>query len=282
MWVNAALAILLLPALLLQEGIAGPLPDPESLPHVDRRGRSAFVEYRHADDHRAFAIAPGGAWGWVSDQASPAEAADAAIDACQSATQQRCLIYADNDQIVLDRADWENSWKNLRSTWNKTPGTGSHPGEQFYDLTFKDLDGNIHNVTDYRGDLLILHFWASWCPPCMRELPLLHRFSQQLAKSPDDRINIVLLQVREPVSDAHRWLKANQLDALPLFDSGSRGEDESTFALADGETIADRMIAARFPTSYFIDQQGRVLLRHTGPIDRWDEYLPLLKTVAGP
>lgn len=276
MQVKAALAILLLPVLLLQEGIAGPLPDPESLPHVDRRGRSAFIDYRHADDHRAFAIAPGGAWGWMADQPSTEKAVNAALHACQSATRQICQPYAAGNQLVFDRDRWNRSWKTLQQDWSEAPPVGTQVGQRFPNLAFTDAAGQRFRVEDFRGRALILHFWGSWCPPCMRELPLLHRFSRELTEKLGDRAALVLLQVREPVAVAQQWLRKNDLPGLSLYDSGNTGDDNTYFQRSGAGPIADRDIAARFPTSYFLDPGGRVLLRHTGPIERWGEYLPLI------
>ncbi|GAB4360533.1 MAG: hypothetical protein Kow006_30510 [Gammaproteobacteria bacterium] len=278
--VEAALAIGLLTPLLLPEAVAGPLPDPESIPHVDRRGRAAFIDYRHADDHRAFAIAPGGAWGWVADQASPEAARSGALKACQSATQQRCQLYAIDDRLVFDPKRWSESWRVMRRGWSNEPlAEGVNAGEQFYDLTFRDASGEMQRISDFRGRLLIVHFWGSWCPPCMRELPVLHRFYRGLPDRLAERIALVLLQVREPAASARQWLRENRLDELPLFDSGNDGKGPARFFRAEGEPLPDRKVAARFPTSYFLDPQGRVLLRRIGPIERWRDYLPLIASL---
>ena len=47
------------------------------------------------------------------------------------------------------------------------------------DYELRDLDGNTHRVSDYRGRWLIINFWATWCPPCIKEMPELERFYQE-------------------------------------------------------------------------------------------------------
>lgn len=47
------------------------------------------------------------------------------------------------------------------------------------DYELRDLDGNTHRVSDYRGKWLVINFWATWCRPCIKEMPELERFFQE-------------------------------------------------------------------------------------------------------
>ena len=47
------------------------------------------------------------------------------------------------------------------------------------DYELRDMDGKSHRVSDYRGKWLIINFWATWCSPCIQEMPELERFYQQ-------------------------------------------------------------------------------------------------------
>jgi peroxiredoxin len=47
------------------------------------------------------------------------------------------------------------------------------------DYALRDLDGRLHRVSDYRGKWLVINFWATWCPPCIEEMPELERFYRQ-------------------------------------------------------------------------------------------------------
>ena len=251
------------------------------IPHVGAKAQEHYQAYRYAADHRAFAIAPGGAWAWQSGLPSAEAARDAALIACQEHTEQRCVAYAVDDEEVFDRTVWPTLWGPYATPAEAAAATlGTRRGQRMPDLRFSTADGQMRSIAQLRSQVVLLHFWGSWCPPCMRELPLLRRFAARIEGELGDRVELVLLQVREPFSDATAWVRHNGIDGLPLNDSGATGPDDTALTLADGSRIPDREIAARFPTSYVLDRRGMVLFRHVGPIDDWDGYLPFFVDAA--
>ena len=58
------------------------------------------------------------------------------------------------------------------------PLPGAQADETF-DYQLRDMDGRLYKVSDYRGKWLVINFWATWCPPCLHEMPELERFYQQ-------------------------------------------------------------------------------------------------------
>lgn len=272
------LSLLLALLLLGNPAAAAGLNDVEAIPHLDRSGKEAYRDFLAADRHRAFAIAPGGAWTWNGGASSSAAVAEDTLQTCEFDNGQRCTLYALDDKVVFDPADWAGLWGPyaVRAQAEKA-AVGLQRGERFYDLSFKDPAGRATKLSELRGKVVVLHFWGSWCPPCRREMPELQRLHQALSGTRD--IRMVLLQVREDADTARKWARQQRL-RLPLYDSGARQKARDTLPLADGKSIHDRHIAEVFPTTYILDKHGLVVYSHIGPLSRWPEYLPLLRDVA--
>src|SRR6185437_9850830 len=68
------------------------------------------------------------------------------------------------------------------------PKDSARPAPPF---VLKDHSGKAHAVADFRGKLVLLHFWAAWCPPCLSEIPNLLTFAQKVA--PEGKIEVVTI-----------------------------------------------------------------------------------------
>ena len=252
------------------------------IPHVSAKAEASYQHsYRYAGHHKAFAIAPGGGWSWRADGVDPQSVGEAAIAACAQHTAQRCVLYDLDGQTVFDEQQWPTLWRPYLSAEEAADRpVGTARGERFPDLTFRDRDNGRYTLSDLQGQVVILHFWGSWCPPCMKEFPELLRFQEELKGALGDEVKMVLLQAREPFSQSLRWATRNGFDALPLHDSCIEEEEHSEFTTIGGDLIPDRELAPRFPTSYVLDRNGVILMRHKGPIEDWSEYLPFLRDVV--
>jgi thiol-disulfide isomerase/thioredoxin len=248
-------------------------------PHLGPPGKDEFREFLEAPDHRAFAIAPGGAWGWVSSEPTAAAAEVKALAICQGQTEQRCVSYAVDNKTVFDAANWPRLWRPYAGAAQaKKAAVGRERGQRMHDLAFKDAQGKQRQLSSLRGKVVVLHFWGAWCPPCRREMPDLQKVQQALADRAD--VAFVILQAREKFEISRQWAQRQNI-ALPLADSGSTGEEDAGFRLAGGGRIADREIASRFPTTYVLDPNGLVVFSHVGPIPDWSQYEAFLRDVAG-
>lgn len=247
-------------------------------PGLSAAGQEAYRDYLKGQNHRAFAIAPGGVWAWRATADSPDQAEEGALADCRATTRQKCLLYASDEQKLFNAAAWSALWAPYASgTVAAKASVGKLPGQRFPDLAYRDRQGREGHVAGLRGKLLILHFWGSWCPPCRREMPEISRLYKKLA----DRRDIVFLplQVREPVAIASQWLARQGLD-MPLADSGSQGESDENLHLADKTVLPDREIARSFPTTYVLDKHGLVIFSQTGPLADWAAYESLLRHAA--
>lgn len=260
-------------------GAAADLNNIAAVPHLDQNGQDGYREFLAADKHRAFAIAPGGAWTWYGGGSTAESVAADTMQTCEFDAGQPCILYALDDRVVFDSQDWSRLWgPYLDRAAAARARVGLKRGDRFYDLAFRDAAGKTVNLSDLQGKVVLLHFWGSWCPPCRREMPELQQLHQALGKISTD-IQMVLLQVREDFATSRRWTQQQHMN-LPFYDSGMKSRTRDSLNLADGKTIHDRYIADVFPTTYVLDKHGIVVFSHIGPVSHWSQYLPLLRDVA--
>ena len=92
----------------------------------------------------------------------------------------------------------------------------------FWAMSFDSPDGKAVPMSDFRGKLLLVNFWATWCPPCVEELPLLDFFYQE---NKDKNIQVVGLAVDQP-SAVRTWLQTRPLN-FPVGMAGLGGTELS-------------------------------------------------------
>lgn len=246
-------------------------------PHLAEAGLEGYRDFLVQSPHKAFAVAPGGAWSWRAERPTAAEAGDAALQDCAEHTEQQCVLYAVDDRTVFDKKGWTGLWGPYRTRPEAArSAVGKRRGERFPDLAVSDPAGKPVKLSDLRGKVVLLHFWGTWCPPCRREMPELQALGQALAGTSD--IRLVLLQMREDAFTARSWAEMQHL-RLPLYDSGV-GAGGDALTLGDGSRIGDRELARVFPTTFVLDKHGIVLFSHQGPVSGWLDYLPLLRDAA--
>lgn len=269
------LPALLLLALLVQDAGAARLEDAGAVPHLSNRGQEGYRQFLNAEDHRAFAIAPGGGWGWSQGAASGEQALDQALDACQQHTRQRCVPYALDRQVVFDAKGWPRLWRPYaKAAEAKRAEVGTDRGQRFPDLVLTAPNGKPLQLSSLKGKVVVLHFWATWCPTCRQELPQFEKLQRSLARNGD--LAFVFTQAREPAAESRRWLKQHGLK-LALHDSGARDSRDDSFRLSGGQAIKDRLVAPVFPATYVLDRHGVVVFSMRGSAEDWGQYAPFLK-----
>ncbi len=120
--------------------------------------------------------------------------------------------------------------------------------------TFQDLQGRPATLADFTGRVVVLNFWATWCAPCLREMPSLDRLQAALGEE-----GLVVLAVsldRRGKEVVQPFLKKNDLARLAVF-LDPRGALSSAFGLLG------------LPTTYLIDAEGRLVGAIQGPAE-WD------------
>ena len=138
------------------------------------------------------------------------------------------------------------------------------PGSQPMDFMLSDLKGNPHTLADYRGKVVAVNFWASWCPPCIKELPGMQRLQKKLA---DEPFVMLPVNVGEQKYRVWKFLKLTNFTLPVLLDTQSK-----TFAAWDATVL---------PTSFLLDTDGRIRYRIQGDIE-WDseEVVAIIKDLV--
>jgi thiol-disulfide isomerase/thioredoxin len=122
------------------------------------------------------------------------------------------------------------------------------------------IDGGLTDLGSFRGKVVLLSFWASWCPPCRRELPMLERLQQLVDPKSLEVVAVSIDEGGKPAVEA--FLKrANVTRLRPYLDP--RGEAASRV----DQDIPAPFILFGLPISYLIDRQGRVAGYITGEAD---------------
>ncbi len=128
---------------------------------------------------------------------------------------------------------------------------GSHPslvGNPAPDFTVQDADRKI-SLHDFRGKTVVLYFWATWCPPCVDEMPSLVKLQSDLK----DRVLVLAVSVDEDERSYRTFLKKNNVDLLTVRDPQQKSNElYGTF---------------KFPETYIIDRNGVVQRKFIGPVD---------------
>lgn len=122
-----------------------------------------------------------------------------------------------------------------------------------FDFTLTDQYGNTHTLSDYKGKVVFLNFWATWCPPCRGEMPDIEELYQDYGKNEND---IIILGVANPVSEEY----PNNSDVTKKEIINFLDENNYSFPVVfdeTGEVFSNYYISA-FPTTFLIDNEGNV------------------------
>jgi peroxiredoxin len=117
-------------------------------------------------------------------------------------------------------------------------------------LELRELDGRGHRLADYRGKVVLVNFWATWCAPCREEMPSMQRLRERLAGRP---FVVLAVNLDEPEARIRTFLSQMKVDFTVLLDPGKKA------ASAWGARI--------LPASFVIGPDGRIRYSVVGELD---------------
>ena len=127
------------------------------------------------------------------------------------------------------------------------PDTSAAP-----ELELRDINNQLHQLSDYQGKVVLVNFWASWCIPCVMEMPGMQRLADTLKDQP---FEILAVNVADTENRIHEFIKRMDLHLTVLMD-----HDGKTFKAWQGKVL---------PASFLLDRSGRIRYRVIGPLE-WD------------
>jgi thiol-disulfide isomerase/thioredoxin len=114
----------------------------------------------------------------------------------------------------------------------------------------KDLHGATHDLARYRGKVVLVNFWATWCEPCRHEMPSMQRLRDKLAGKP---FVVLAVNVDEPDARVRRFVEETRFNLPVVLDMN--------------KTVTRAWKVRVMPTSYIVDTEGKLRYRVVGDID---------------
>ena len=118
------------------------------------------------------------------------------------------------------------------------------------ELVLQALDGPAHRLADYRGRVVLVNFWATWCEPCRDEMPSMQRLKEKLAGRP---FAVLAVNLDEPEARIRTFLSRMKVDFTVLLDPG--------------RAAAKSWNARILPASYLVGPDGRIRYSVVGELD---------------
>jgi thiol-disulfide isomerase/thioredoxin len=122
------------------------------------------------------------------------------------------------------------------------------------DFNLPDVSGTQHNISEWQGKIRIINFWATWCPPCLKEIPEFISLQEQFAAKGVQFIGIAI-DDQEPVE---KYLASTKIN-YPILIAGVTG---ITLAQQLGNSVD------AVPFTVVVNQQGQIIHQHPGEFSR--------------
>lgn len=131
---------------------------------------------------------------------------------------------------------------------------GIEKGQYAPDFTLTTLDGEELTLSDLKGKKVVLNFWATWCPPCKKEMPHLQKYYENNAKK--DNVEIVAVNLtyyNQTIEQVKEFVKSYNITfPIPLMEDSS---------------ISEQYEVVSIPSTFFIDTTGKIQHHIIGPVD---------------
>lgn len=118
------------------------------------------------------------------------------------------------------------------------------------DLTFRSEDGELLKLSENKGEVYFINFWATWCPPCRAEMPSINSLASKVKNK--DKINFIMVDVDNKIASSVKYMKKNSYE-LKVYSSAS--------------AIPEHIFAGSLPTTVIVGPKGDIVFKHSGMAD---------------
>lgn len=143
-----------------------------------------------------------------------------------------------NEEIVEDSKEDEEDINHTKSENSEE----LEVGKPILDFSLDNLDGDIVSVNDYKGKIILINFWATWCGFCDAEMPDLQRIVDE-----NEDVEVLAVNVLEKKSEVEKYIKKGNYNMNVLLD--------------DTGEVSEKYLVAGLPSSYFVDEDGNFVGR---------------------
>lgn len=121
------------------------------------------------------------------------------------------------------------------------------PAADLSGIRFKDINGKVVDLASLKGKVVFLNFWATWCPPCLAEMPSINKLHAQFKDDPD--FVFLLIDADSELVKAQQFMTKKKYD-IPVYETASN--------------IPKQLFKGSLPTTIVFDKQGRIAFNEEG------------------
>lgn len=153
-----------------------------------------------------------------------------------------------SDFVMSNNDDKSTSEEEVGNTEEET---GLQKGELAPDFELQTVDGETVRLSDFRGEKVLLNFWATWCPPCRAEMPDMQKYHEEY----DDGVILAvnLVETEQNMGQVESFLKEYGITFQILLDENTK--------------VSGTYNASALPTSYLINKDGTIYTKAIGAIN---------------
>lgn len=166
--------------------------------------------------------------------------------------------FGNDEKSDLNPADYQDGASVAADTESNSErvknSIGLEEGKTAPDFKLETLSGETVKLSDYRGQVVLINFWASWCPPCKAEMPHMEEFYKENKEKQFTILAVNLTNMDRGMDEIQSFVNDYGLTFPILLDQ-------------DGKTGTEYQAHA-IPTSYIVDQKGVIIHKITGPMSK--------------